>query len=198
MRLALKKEGLIYGKMSGLTLAVAFISPKSVPAEYTRFFVDNAISRYETQGLDATLAHYNREESIDGQRYVFIIDENDRLITHPNPCRLGLDLKSWVGTDANGYNFGSDMLSATEDGKWASYVTGYNSADNVGGDRFTFIADESGTVIDHYNKEMVGTDLTDLLGADMFVVTAEGNRVNTEDARLGGRLIRDDVRLRLA
>ena len=28
---------------------VASIPPKSSPAEYTKFFVDNAISRYETQ-----------------------------------------------------------------------------------------------------------------------------------------------------
>ena len=40
----------------------------------------------------------------------------------PDAQRLGLDLKDWVGTDANGYNFGPDMLSATEDGKWVSYV----------------------------------------------------------------------------
>ena len=46
---------------------VASIPPKSSPAEYTGFFVDNAISRYETQGLDAILAYYNREESIEGQ-----------------------------------------------------------------------------------------------------------------------------------
>ena len=101
---------------------VASIPPKSSPAEYTGFFVDNAISRYETQGLDATLAYYNREESIDGQWYVFIIDENDLVIGHPDAHRLGLDLKGWVGTDATGYNFGPDMLSATEDGKWVSYV----------------------------------------------------------------------------
>ena len=91
-------------------------------AAYTRSFVDNAISRYETQGLDATLDYYNREESIDGQWYAFIIDENDLVIGHPDPQRLGLDLKGWVGTDANGYNFGPEMLSATEDGKWVSYV----------------------------------------------------------------------------
>ena len=101
---------------------VASIPPKSAPAEYTRFFVNNAISRYETQGLNATLAYYNREESIDDQWYVFIIDENDLVIGHPDAHRLGLDLKGWVGTDANGYNFGPDMLSATEDGKWVSYV----------------------------------------------------------------------------
>ena len=74
---------------------VASIPPKSSPAEYTKFFVDNAISRYETQGLDATLAHYNREESIDGQWYVFIIDENDLVIGHPDAHRLGLDLKGF-------------------------------------------------------------------------------------------------------
>ena len=35
---------------------VASIPPKSAPAEYTKFFVNNAVSRYETQGLEATLA----------------------------------------------------------------------------------------------------------------------------------------------
>ena len=71
---------------------VASIPPRSAPADYTRFFVDNAISRYETQGLDATLAHYNREESIDGQWYAFTIDENDLVIGHPDAHRLGLDV----------------------------------------------------------------------------------------------------------
>ena len=37
--------------------AVATVPPKSAPAEYTIFFVNNAISRYETEGLEATLAH---------------------------------------------------------------------------------------------------------------------------------------------
>ena len=46
---------------------MASLPPRTDLAEYTRFFVEKAISRYETQGLDATLAHYNRPESIDGQ-----------------------------------------------------------------------------------------------------------------------------------
>ena len=98
---------------------VASIPPRSSPAEYTRFFVNNAISRYETQGLDATLAYYNREESVDGQWYVFIIDENGLVIGHP---------------DANGYNFGPDMLSATEEGKWVSYVYRNPESGGIGGD----------------------------------------------------------------
>ena len=244
---------------------VSSIPPKSAPADYTKFFVQNAIIRYDAQGLDATLAHYNRGESIDGQWYVFIVDENDLVIGHPDPHRLGLDLKGWVGTDANGYAFGPEVLSATEDGKWVSYVyrnpesgdlgagyTGelelknawvvkhdgllfasgwyvnadeftkamvstaarvfrqaglegtiayfaspgsdfaglaatieyYNNTPNVEGEWFAFIADESGTVIDHYDKTLVGTDLNDLLGTDMFEATAEGNWVTTEDVRV--------------
>ena len=244
---------------------VATIPPRSAPIEYTKFFVDKAISRYETQGLDATLAHYNREQSIDGQWYVFIVDENDLAIGHPDPDRIGLDLKGWVSTDANGYDFGPEMLSATGAGKWVSYVyqnpesgrlgsdhtgamqlknawvvkhdgllfasgwyvnadeftkslvsaavnkfrsagleatiayfTGpesvfsglaatieyYNSADTVEGEWFAFIADSSGKIVDHYDKAMVGTDLKDLLGTDMFEATAAGNWVTTESIRV--------------
>ena len=130
---------------SGLTSAeakkiargvVASIPPKSAPADYTKFFVNNAISRYETQGLDATLAYYNREQSVDGQWYVFIIDENDLVIGHPDAHRLGLDLKGWVSIDANGYNFGPEMLSATEDGKWVSYVFRNPESGGVGSGNF--------------------------------------------------------------
>ena len=244
---------------------LASIPPRSASADYTKFFVDNAISMYETQGLDPTLAYYNRPESIDGQWYVFIIDDNDLVVGHPDPQRLGLDLKGWVGTDANGYNFGPEMLSATEEGKWVSYVyknpqTGsispeylgdvdlknawvvrhggllfgsgwyinadefteslvataarvfgevglegtiayfaspeiafgglaaviayYNSSENVEGAWFAFIADESGTIIDHYRKEMVGKSLEEVLGTDTFEATADGNWVTTEDVRV--------------
>ena len=100
----------------------ASIPSKSAPAEYTQHFVSSAIARYEAQGLDATLTHYNSPQSVDGQWYVFVIDQNDLVIGHPDPERLGLDLKGWVGTDANGYEFGPEMLAATEDGKWVSYV----------------------------------------------------------------------------
>ena len=101
---------------------VASVPSKSAPAEYTRFVVDNAVRRYEAAGLDATLAYYNHPDSVDGQWYVFIIDENDLVIGHPDPGRLGLDLRGWVGTDVNGYNFGPEMLSADETGKWVPYV----------------------------------------------------------------------------
>ena len=102
--------------------AVASIPPKSSPVEYTKFFVGNAIAKYDSEGLAATLAYYNRIESVDGQWYVFIVDANDRLIGHYDAHILGEDLNGPLGTDANGYKFGPEMLTATEDGKWVSYV----------------------------------------------------------------------------
>ena len=110
--------------------AVAYIPPKSDPADYTKFFVENAIGRYESDGLEATLAYYNRVESIDGQWYVFIIDADDKVIAHYDAHLLGEDINGPVGTDANGYTFGSEMLAATEDGKWVSYV--YRNPENEG------------------------------------------------------------------
>ena len=95
---------------------------RSDAPSYTKAFVQQATNLYDAVGLEATLAYYNRPESIDGQWYAFIIDENDLFAAHPDPGRLGLDLKGWVGTDANGYNFGPEMLSATGDGRWVSYV----------------------------------------------------------------------------
>ena len=102
--------------------AVAAIPIRSAPADYTRFFVENAISQYESGGLDATLRHYSRAESVDGQWYVFIIGADDRVIAHYDNHLIGEDLTGPLGTDANGYNFGPEMLSATEEGKWVSYV----------------------------------------------------------------------------
>ena len=102
--------------------AVATIPPKSAPARYTKFFVDNAVSRYQAEGLDATVSHYNQIERVDGQWYVFIIDDEGKVISHCDSHLIGEDLKGPVGTDANGYNFGPQMLSATGEGRWVSYV----------------------------------------------------------------------------
>ena len=174
-------------------------------------------------------------------------------------------MNGWVGTDINGYHYAPEMLSATDEGKWVTYVSAnpehgdfgpgytgefelknawvmrhdglvfgsgwyvnadaftqamvdtaasvfrqvglegtiayfaspetdfaglhetiayYNSADNVHGEWFAFIADESGTVVDHYDKANVGKSLEDLLGTDAFEVTAEGGWVITEDVRV--------------
>lgn len=96
--------------------------PKSDPAAYTEFVVEQAIARYEAEGLEGALAYYNDPSSVDEEWYVFIIDDNDIIIGHFDPGRRGLDVKGWVGTDINNYNFGPQMLAATEAGRWVPYV----------------------------------------------------------------------------
>ena len=143
---------------SGLTAAdaeriarsvISAVPPRSAPADYTRFVVDGAISLHDTRGLDAALAHYNRPESVDGQWYVFIVDENDQVIGHYDPDRRGLDLKGWVGTDANGYDFGPEMLSATEAGKWVTYVYRNPSTGDVGSGDFGDLQLKNAWVVRH-------------------------------------------------
>ena len=90
------------------------------PASYTQFFVENALSRYEADGRAATLEYYNDPDNVDGQWYVFIIDEDGYTISHYNPELRGRDPSLRV--DSTGYFYGDDLRSATEDGKWVSYV----------------------------------------------------------------------------
>ena len=101
---------------------VATVPAKTSPADYTKFFVNSAISRYEEKGLASTIDHYNRLESIDEQWYVFIAGENGEIISHFDTHVLGQNLNGPLGTDARGYNFGPQMLAATEEGTWVSYV----------------------------------------------------------------------------
>ena len=63
---------------------VVSVPSESDPVEYTEFFVEKATSRYESHGLPATLAYYSRPESVEGQWYVFIINQGDETIAHPD------------------------------------------------------------------------------------------------------------------
>ena len=98
------------------------IPAKSVPSEYTKYFVNNAISMYQSEGLEATLAYYNSEDSIDGQWYVFIFDEDDTMLAHAaNPNFVGLDASEVVGP--NRYPAGEVVVAAAdEDGEWSDYT----------------------------------------------------------------------------
>ena len=84
---------------TGYTMAA--VPPKSTPADYTKFLVRDAISRYESEGLDATVAYYNAKESVDGQWYVFIIDENQTIIAHaPDPDLVGKHVSQALGPNS--------------------------------------------------------------------------------------------------
>ncbi len=90
--------------------------------EFTVNLVMDALELYDEQGLGATLEYYNSPESVRGEWYVFIFDEDDRMIAHANPDLLGMDLKGELGVDSAGYRFGDVMLGATDEGLWVDYL----------------------------------------------------------------------------
>ena len=102
--------------------ATATVPPKSDAPAYTKAFVQQAMNLYVALGLEETVAYYNTEESVDGQWYVFIIDDNQTIISHaPNPDLVGKDASQALGP--NSYPTGSAVAaSADEDGAWFDYT----------------------------------------------------------------------------
>ena len=97
---------------------------KSDPTAYTQALVERAIHRYNIEGLQATLDYYNSPQSVDGQWYVFIIDENQTIIAHAaDPDLVGKHVSQALGP--NSYPSGSAVAaSADEDGAWVDYTWG--------------------------------------------------------------------------
>ena len=87
---------------------------------YTVAFVNKALELYDALGLEETIAYYNRRESVVGQWYVFIIDEDGYTIAHPREEIRGRDPSERV--DISGYFYGDDLRGATEEGRWVDYV----------------------------------------------------------------------------
>ena len=95
---------------------------KADPQAYTVWLVDQALDRYQRDGIDATLAHYNSPDGADGPWYVFIVDQQNIVRGHQNPDLHGELLTGPQGTDVTGYEFGKAMAGADEEGRWVTYV----------------------------------------------------------------------------
>ena len=105
--------------MPGQTEASA--PPKWMPEAYTNYFVREAIRHYESDGLDSTVAYYNTGESVDGQWYVFMMDEYGTVIAHANPALVGQLASDVLGP--NNYPTGAAVAaSADENGAWFDYT----------------------------------------------------------------------------
>ena len=100
-------------------------TPSSVtePGAYTKYFVWEALERYEDEGREDTVAYYNTRDSVDGDWYVFIADEDGVLISHATiPENVGKPLSSDDFLGADGFHFGNALGEAGEDGEWVSYT----------------------------------------------------------------------------
>ena len=89
------------------------------PAEYTVAVVDRAIRYYKAHGRAGAVQYYKTPESVDGTWYVFIVDENDELIAHPDPSLLGRHVDE-LGNTIDGERFTD--LEVTEAGLWVDYL----------------------------------------------------------------------------
>ncbi len=90
-------------------------------ADSVKEYVSKAIAKYENDGLDAVIAHYNGQDSLDGQFYLFLIGEDDIYLAHPIfPHLIGTDIKDVVGSD--GQELGREIAQATEEGGWVEYL----------------------------------------------------------------------------
>jgi len=108
-----------------LTFALLAAGCVAIPTEneaagYARSMVQDAIRYYDRNGRDAAVDYYSSEDSLHGQWYVFIVDEDGYVIASPNTGLIGRDPALRV--DASGYFYGDDLMSATGAGKWISYV----------------------------------------------------------------------------
>ena len=93
---------------------------KDRPADYTQAFVLQAIERYEETGKEATVAYYNDPESLDGQWYVFM-DQDDVMVSHADPALVSLQVSEVLGP--NSYPVGEGLVAvADEDGDWFDYT----------------------------------------------------------------------------
>ena len=99
----------------------ASVPPKWMPEAYTNYFVREAIRRYESDGLDSTVAHYNTKGSVDGQWYMFIVDQSGTMVAHANPVVVGQPVDEILGP--NDYPTGAAVAAtADENGAWFDYT----------------------------------------------------------------------------
>ena len=95
---------------------------KADRAGYTVAMVERAMRLYDARGREAMLEYYNSAESVDGEWYVFVFDENEKLIALAvNPDTLGADLRGDTGVDFTGYRHGEAIAGATAEGMWVDY-----------------------------------------------------------------------------
>ncbi len=114
-------DAIAEARIAGDSAARASAPPKWEAAEYTKHFVKTAIIKYDAEGLDATVDYYNTKESVDGQWYMLIFDQDDMMLAHAaNPDLVGHPASVAVGP--NNYPAGEAVVAAAdEDGAWFSY-----------------------------------------------------------------------------
>lgn len=111
--------------------------PKTERDAYTKWYVQQAVDRYEESGAQAMIDYYNNEAGADDQWYMFVMDaDTGRLVVHATiPSRIGNN--SGESVDITGYAYGRDIKASDEQGHWVDYVF-YNPQTDDGGTKHTW------------------------------------------------------------
>ena len=96
-----------------------------------------------------------------------------------------VDLFSSAGLDATVQSFASNPGDGL--GGAAESAASYNASGSVEGEWSIFIADTSGAVVFHFNPEIIGQRLEDLLGTDASGIDEGGTWLTSESMRASGR-----------
>ena len=108
-------------RRDGLLFASGYYPQVEDPAGHTQAYVQKAIEYYQSNGLEATIAHYNSQESVDGQWSLTMADENDVVrVAVLAPNLVGTDLKDLGAGRIR--QIGEEMAAATEEGLWVSHI----------------------------------------------------------------------------
>ena len=108
-------------RYDGLVFSASHSALVEDVANAVKEYVNKAIAKYEDEGLDAVISHYNSQDSLEGQFYLFLIGEDDIYLAHPIfPHLIGSDIKDVVGSD--GQELGKEIALATNEGAWVEYL----------------------------------------------------------------------------
>lgn len=109
------------------TVILVKMTPMDDPEGFAVAFVDKAIEFYKMEGRESAITAYNDPTNVKGQWYVFIMDDNDLMVSHAVlPELIGSDVKDIVSF---GYPLGIEIAKATEEGHWVDYLA-HNPAAN--------------------------------------------------------------------
>ena len=120
-----RRDGLLFGSgwYDYSSHAAPAPSKTNAPA-YTIWLVEQALARYERDGIEATVDHYNSPEALDGSWYVFVLEERDgELYSVANSNRPDIVGTTRERIDSTGFNYG-EVFAATVHGgagQWVSY-----------------------------------------------------------------------------
>ena len=109
-------------RRDGMIFASGYYPGVTDPAAYTKDYVQKAMDYFDSQGLEATIAHYNSPESIDGSYWLMMVDPQGVIVVSgAEQALVGLHASMFQGIVA-GEPIGESLLSATEEGHWFKYL----------------------------------------------------------------------------